>query len=915
MITITVNLPESIHKLTKKLANWESASVHCTSPIIQLHLLLIFWLFFSQTATAQTLSGAVTDAETSEPLPFTSVYLSNTTYATDSDTSGAYTLAGIPAGRYTLAVRVVGYTPYYQTVTLQKDINTRIDVKLKADGRELAEVKITAKRDKAWEKRYETFTKVFFGESQAAQLCKLINPWVVELEENGNALTAKSDQIIEIENRYLGYKVLYDLRSFRYNGDETFYSGLTSFQPLIAVNAAEATQWKVNREKAFFGSEIHFFKNLAEQQVAEAGYEAFVDKAGADPHNRSVFFYQDQVKKLVAFDLDTLVSGTAGKYQIRLPRRFELHSASSEGGKYAIYRDKPAQISWIETTGRPLLFNDDGLLLNPQEWAVSGYLANLRMAETLPINYLAARRAPKIKRTGDDWIERPLFTTDQPYYRPGQKVSVAGQMHYNNLIYRDSLSRLLRVELFNPGNKLVQAERWVVQEGVFQGQITLPDTLPPGVYLLRLHTEWMRNFGKEIATIQWLPVIGISEKPVPTAAKSDSLLTLRVARGDTALQWRLDPHNLNLATVSLSVLDEAATPLVYPESTPAKPTESYDFPKELIHPMERGVNLTGKVTGRKDKPVADAQVLLVVPRQGLSFVSLTDADGSFRFSDLPIQGSQEVIVKAMNAKGKAAGDIALDPPSASLPVPTLAAPNFPTAPTLQPVAITYDTDYAAQAVQLNTVAVKARRTPPPPKTYKQPDYTVQGKDLQAAVGSNFLVSLQGRVPGLEIREAYDPDGFLKLKIFIRGGTSAGFSGTNKNTPLFLVDGVPFEDINQIAGISPASIERVEVLTRAEPMLGMRGYGGVISIFTKHGAGTMEDPELESGAKKIKLQGYNLPTADRPASVAWLPGLQLAPVGITSGTLPLLPAGQYRFVVEGYTLQGRRVRTSTAIVIE
>lgn len=882
---------------------------------------LQFWKFvllglcIGANTTAQTLTGTVTDAETSEPLPFTSVYLSNTTYATDSDTAGAYTLARIPAGRYTLAVRVVGYMPYYQTVTLQKDINTRIDVKLKSEGRELAEVKITAKRDKAWEKRYETFTKVFFGASQAAQLCKLINPWVVELEGNGNTLTAKSDQIIEIENRYLGYKVLYDLRAFRYNGDETFYSGLTSFQPLIAVNTAETSQWKLNREKAFFGSEIHFFKNLAEQKAAEAGYEAFVDKPGADPHNRSVFFYQDQVKKLLAFDLDTLADGGAGKYQIRLPRRFELHSASSEGGKFAIYRDKPAQISWIETTGRPLLFNNDGLLLNPQEWTVSGYLANLRMAETLPINYLAAQRAPKLKRTGDDWVERPLFTTDQPYYRPGQKVSVAGQMQYNNPLYRDSLSRLLRVELFKLGNQVVQSSRWVVQEGLFQGQITLPDTLPPGMYLLRLHTEWMRNFGPEIAATQWLPIIGLSEKPVSARIKSDSLLTLSVARRDTALQWRLDPHNLNLATVNLSILDEAITPLAYPEYTPGSPTESYDFPENITHPMERGVNLTGQVLGKKDKPVTDAQVLLVVPRQGLSFVSLTDAEGSFRFSDLPIQGTQEVIVKAMNAKGKPAGEVTLDAPGSSLSAPALVAPEFPTGPTLKPVTIIYDTDYAAQTIQLNTVAVKARRTPPPPKTYRQPDYTVRGSDLQAAMGSNFLISLQGRVPGLEIREAYDPDGTLKLKIFIRGGTSAGFSGTNKNTPLFLVDGVPFEDIDQIAGISPASIDRVEVLTRAEPMLGTRGYGGVISIFTRQGAGTVEDPELEPGAKKIKLQGYTLPTADRPASVAWLPGLQLAPVGITSGTLPLLPAGQYRFVVEGYTLQGRRVRTSTAVVIE
>ncbi|GHB57027.1 carboxypeptidase regulatory-like domain-containing protein [Persicitalea jodogahamensis] len=888
---------------------------HYSFFLFRLLLLIATVILCREHISAQTLSGIVTDAETAEPLPFTSVYLSNTTYATDTDTAGTYTLPNVPAGRYTLAVRVVGYTSYYQTVTLQPGINTKIDVRLKSDGRELAEVKVTAKRDKAWEKQYETFTRVFFGESQAAKLCKIINPWVIELEENGNTLTAKSDQIIEIENRYLGYKVLYDLRSFKFNGDETFYSGLTSFQPLIAANAIETEQWKANRERTFFGSEVHLFKNLAEQKAAKAGYEAYLDKPGADPHNRSTFFYQDQVKRLSQFDLDTLVIGTNGRHQIQLPRRFELHSASTEGGKFAIYRDKPAQVSWIETTGRPLLFNSDGLLLNPQEWSVSGYLANLRMAETLPINYSAAQRAPRTKRTGDDWLELPLFSTDQPYYRPGQKVSVAGRMRYSNPTYQDSLSRLVRIELFNPAKKLIHSERWVIKDGNFQGQIPLPDTLRSGMYMVRMHTQWMRNFGQEIVGIQWLPIIGLSEKPITTPVSTDTLLSLTVTRRDTTLRWRLNSQNLKLSTINLSVLNEATTPLVYPENTTNPVTESYDFPEKIPFSLERGVNLTGKVISRKDKPVADAQVLLIVPRQGLSFMSLTDAESSFRFSDLPIQGTQEVIVKAMNAKGKPAGDIALDPVGSPLPAPALSPPDFPTAATPQPIAVTYDTDYSAKAIQLNEVAVKARKTPPLPRVYKQPDYTVQGKDLQAAMGSNFLISLQGRVPGLEIREAYDPDGFLKLKIYIRGGTSAGFSSSNKNAPLFLVDGVPFEDINQIASISPTSIDRVEVLTRAEPMLGMRGYGGVISIFTKQGAATESTlAEMEPGAKQITLEGFTLPTADRPASVIWLPDLNLSPVGITEGYMPLLPAGSYRFLVEGFTLQGKRVRAASVLIM-
>lgn len=887
---------------------------------IRLLVLLALGLFVGVNTSAQSLTGTVTDAESGEPLPFASVYLSNTTYATNTDTTGAYSLTNMTPGRYTLAARMVGYIPYYQTVTLQAGIKTQINVKLKADGRELAEVKVTAQRDKVWEKQYQTFFNVFFGENASAKACKIINPWVIELEEKGGTLTAKADQIIEIENRYLGYKVLYDLRSFKFTGSETFYSGLTSFQPLIATNALETQQWKANREKAFFGSEIHFFKNLTERKTAEAGYEAYVDKPGADPHSRSRFFYQDQAKKLTQFALDTLVAGSQDTYQIRLPRRFELHSAGGEG-TYAIYRDKPVQVSWIETTGKPLIFNGDGLLLNPQEWAVSGYLANLRMAETLPINYLASQRAPIIRRTGDDraafsWIERPVFTTDQPYYRPGQNVSIAGHMQYRNPAYRDSLSRLLRVELFNSDKKTVYSARWIVQEGSFQGQILLPDTLRPGMYQLRIHSEWMRNFSDDIAATQWVPLISRSEKPLRIQPTADSLLSLSVIRRDTALQWRLDTKNLNLATVSLSVLDERIAPLAYPETPVVASLASLDFPQKINFPIERGITLSGRVEGKKDKGVAEAQVLLVVPRLGLSFVSLTDSEGRFRFSDLPIQGTQQVLLKATNARNKPAGTIELDAQDRPLPAPTLPAPYFPLQPTLEPLKIVYDTDYAARAVQLNEVAVKAQRTPPPPKVYRQPDYTVQGRDIQNAVGSNFLVALQGRVPGLEIREARDADGFIKLVIFIRGGTSAGFSSSNKNTPLFLVDGVPFEDINQIASISPASVQRVEVVTRAEPMLGMRGYGGVISIFTKQGASTENALEAnDPSAKKITLEGYTVPTNKATASVVWLPDLNLNLVGVTVGQIPLLPTGQYRFVVEGFTVQGQRVRGSSFIRIE
>jgi outer membrane receptor protein involved in Fe transport len=231
----------------------------------------------------------------------------------------------------------------------------------------------------------------------------------------------------------------------------------------------------------------------------------------------------------------------------------------------------------------------------------------------------------------------------------------------------------------------------------------------------------------------------------------------------------------------------------------------------------------------------------------------------------------------------------------------------------------YDTDYNAKAIQLNEVGVKAKRTQPPPKIYRQADYVVQGKDLQNAVGGNFLVALQGRVPGIEIKEVRDGDGFIKLVIYVRGNTSAGFRsvGQKQPQPLILVDGVPFEDINQVAALSPSMVERVEVVTRAEPQLGLRGYAGVISIFTKLSGGVSDDLTVDDtpGMKTYSITGYTLPATTKQTSLIWLPNINLDFLGKATGKLPLLSPGTYRFVAEGFTVQGQPIRTSTFVKVE
>ncbi|MFR9584709.1 MAG: TonB-dependent receptor [Rikenellaceae bacterium] len=105
---------------------------------------------------------------------------------------------------------------------------------------------------------------------------------------------------------------------------------------------------------------------------------------------------------------------------------------------------------------------------------------------------------------------------------------------------------------------------------------------------------------------------------------------------------------------------------------------------------------------------------------------------------------------------------------------------------------------------------------------------IKAEDLQNVVSSDLAQSLQGVVPGLSVTSsAGDPGSVANIQI--RGVTS--MSGSN--TPLFVVDGVPYEDNPDI---SSSEIETIDILKDAASaaVYGTRGAAGVILITTKQG---------------------------------------------------------------------------------
>ncbi|MDE7180647.1 MAG: TonB-dependent receptor [Muribaculaceae bacterium] len=119
--------------------------------------------------------------------------------------------------------------------------------------------------------------------------------------------------------------------------------------------------------------------------------------------------------------------------------------------------------------------------------------------------------------------------------------------------------------------------------------------------------------------------------------------------------------------------------------------------------------------------------------------------------------------------------------------------------------------------------------------------TVRKADLTGAVSvmnmkeplsensGNILSSMSGKMPGVNVVPSAEPGATGSIRI--RGMASAN-SG---NDPLYIVDGVPTDNINII---NPADIETMQVLKDAASasIYGSRAANGVVIITTKHGKG-------------------------------------------------------------------------------
>lgn len=229
----------------------------------------------AQSRALASLSGLVYDQASGQPLIDVHVFLDQTMRGTVTDREGRFHLPSISPGVYTLVVSMIGFEVAKRQLTLSAGEQGAYRFGLKEAVIPLPEGLVTAEHPRLWRKRLKRFKHLFFGETQNASSCALLNPEVLDFEEDEESgrFTARASEPLRIVNRALGYEIEYHLRQFVARGDAILFDRrFTRYRELEPKNDRERRRWIAERWRAYYGSFRHFVRTLSREATRQEGF-------------------------------------------------------------------------------------------------------------------------------------------------------------------------------------------------------------------------------------------------------------------------------------------------------------------------------------------------------------------------------------------------------------------------------------------------------------------------------------------------------------------------------------------------------------------------------------------------------------------------------------------------------------------
>lgn len=330
--------------------------------------IVLLLLFFSLSNFAQVVKGRIFD-ENKQPLPGANIYFDGTTIATISDENGKFTLSYGSKLNSILAISFIGY----QTQFLNNfDSDKELIVNLKVATNSLNEVVI--KKDRFSRKqKLQLFREQFLGRTSIGKKAKILNEEAIyfDYDEATKTLKAYSEIPLLIKNDLLGYKITYELVDFEANFNQLsinsvdvqrcFYAGLTRFEEVNSDKKIIKL-----REECYKGSQLHFFRTIANNSWENDEFRLFVGSLPVNPTENFIIVKENEKTKIEV------------KRQVK-------HLSKSVAIFSVLYKKKLQSKMILETES--FYIDKYGINSNIEEIVFSGYMSDQKVGEMLPVNY------------------------------------------------------------------------------------------------------------------------------------------------------------------------------------------------------------------------------------------------------------------------------------------------------------------------------------------------------------------------------------------------------------------------------------------------------------------------------------------------------------------------------------------------
>jgi hypothetical protein len=313
------------------------------------------------------------------------VVCQHTTIGTTTNAEGVFNL-NLPQGGYDLAITFSGYETQSFRINSQTENIRNLTVEMKQREKSMEEVAITVSNEvkDGWNKYGAFFREQFIGQTANSPKCQIENPESLKFYFNKkkNRLKVTAKEEIRIRNQGLGYTIRYQLDSFvhEYASGATQFTGFPFFEELKGT-PEEESEWALNREKAYYGSMLHFMRCYYDSTLGENGYkierlDAKTEKPRGlgNPYD-SLIFSMDETR-----EVDIRLPG-----KLRIvynqekpdPAYLSLHKLSAQN---------TVQISIVEFP-ELITIEENGYYYDQREILALGYWAWEKLGEFLPYNY------------------------------------------------------------------------------------------------------------------------------------------------------------------------------------------------------------------------------------------------------------------------------------------------------------------------------------------------------------------------------------------------------------------------------------------------------------------------------------------------------------------------------------------------